>query len=89
MGGGLGLCHPDQQSTDRVALVEGSEQTPHLVTVPDVPPLELRQGHVAAVDVVEDGGDFHGSGIVRIWLRCKKSSAISPSQMRLTVKNEG
>lgn len=35
------------------------EQTPHLVAVPNVAPLELRQGHVAAVDVAEDGGDFH------------------------------
>jgi hypothetical protein len=43
-----------------VEFVEGLEQTPHLLTVPDIAPLELRQGHVAAVDVVEDGGDLHG-----------------------------
>jgi hypothetical protein len=60
MDGGLGLCGPDQQSTDRVAFVEGIEQTPHLASIPDIAPLELRQGHIGAVDVVEDGGDFHG-----------------------------
>jgi hypothetical protein len=43
-----------------VAFVEGIEQTPHLASIPDIAPLELRQGHIGAVDVVEDGGDFHG-----------------------------
>ena len=43
-----------------MALVEGIKQPPHLVAIPDVAPLELGQGHVAAVDMVEDGGDLHG-----------------------------
>ena len=75
MGGGLGLCHPDQQSTDRVALVEGSEQTPHLVAIPHVAPLELRQDHVAAVDVVEAGGDLH----VSLTKQMLESIAIDPA----------
>jgi len=60
MGGGLGLCGPDQQSTDRVALVEGIEQSSHLVTIPEGTPLDFGQGHVTSVDGVEDGGDLHG-----------------------------
>jgi len=61
MGSGLGLCRPDQQATDRVAIVERIEQTPHHITIPDVASLELGQGHGAAVDVVKDGGDLHDS----------------------------
>ena len=89
MGGGLRLRGPHQQAADGMALVERIEQPTHLVAIPHVPPLELGQGHVAAVDVVEDGGDLHGSSIDESWLRCKKSSAIGPSHKRLTVKNEG
>jgi hypothetical protein len=57
-----------------MAFVEGIEQAWDLVTVPDVAPLELRQGHVAAVDVVEDGGDFHGLPAMSL----KESIAIAP-----------
>lgn len=32
----------------------------YLVAVSNVSRLELRERHVAAVDVVEDGGEFHG-----------------------------
>lgn len=40
--------------------IVSSSLTPwYLVTIPDVPALELRQGHVPVVDVVEDGGDLH------------------------------
>jgi len=46
-----------------MALVEGIEQPPHLITIPDVAPLELRQGHMAAIDVVEDGRDLHKSSV--------------------------
>lgn len=60
MGGGLRLRGPHQQTADGMALVERIKQPVHLVAIPDVAPLELRQGHVAAVDVVEDGGDLHG-----------------------------
>ena len=59
MGGGLRLRGPDEQAADGVALVERIHQPAHLVAIPDVAPLELGQGHVAAVDVVEDGGDLH------------------------------
>lgn len=75
MGGGLGLCRPDQQPADRVALVEGIEQTPYLVAVPHVAPLEFRQCHVAAVDVVEDGGDLH----VSLTKQMLESIAIDPA----------
>lgn len=60
MGGGQGFGGPNQQTAERMALVERIKQPVHLVAIPDVAPLELRQGHVAAVDVVEDGGDLHG-----------------------------
>ena len=43
-----------------MALVEGIEQPSHVVAIPDVAPLDFGQGHVAAIDVVEDGGDLHG-----------------------------
>jgi len=43
-----------------MVLVEGIEQAPHLVAMGYVAPLELVQVHGAAVDVVEDGRDFHG-----------------------------
>jgi hypothetical protein len=38
-----------------MAPIERSEQAAHLITAPDIAALEFRQGHVAAVDVVEDG----------------------------------
>lgn len=89
MDGGLRLRGPNQQATNGTELVKGVEQPAHLVAIPDVAPLELRQGHVAAVHVVEDGGDLHFTSIDESWLCCKKSSAIGPSHKRLTVKNEG
>lgn len=61
MDGGLRLRGPNQQATDGTELVKGVEQPAPLVGIPDVAPLELRQGHVAAVDVVEDGGDLHSN----------------------------
>jgi|694.fasta_scaffold00811_24 hypothetical protein len=61
MGAGLRLRGPNQQTSDGMAHVEGIKQPTHLVAIPDVAPLELGQGHVAAVDVVEDGGDFQES----------------------------
>jgi hypothetical protein len=61
MDGGLGLCRADQQSADRVAFVERIEQPTDLVTIPDVASLELEQGHGAAVDLIEEGGDLHDS----------------------------
>ncbi len=61
MGGGLRLRGPDQQATYRMAFVERIEKPVHLVAIPHVAPRELRQSHVAAVDVVEDGGDLHGN----------------------------
>jgi hypothetical protein len=61
MGGGLRLRSPVQQTADGMALVEGIKQPAHLVAIQHVTPLELGQGHVTSVDVVEDGGDFHGN----------------------------
>ena len=63
MGGGLRLRGPNQQATNGMPLVKGVEQPTHLVAIPDVAPLELGQGHVAAVDVVEDDGDLHKSSV--------------------------
>lgn len=51
MGGGLRRSGPRQQAADRTALVKGVKQPLHLVAVPDLAALELRQGDVAADDV--------------------------------------
>ena len=59
MGGGLRLRSPDQQTADGMTLVEEIKQPAHLVAIQHVTPLELGQGHVTSVDVVEDGGDSH------------------------------
>jgi hypothetical protein len=59
MRGRLRLCCPHQQAADRVTPVQGIKQPAHLVAVPDIAALELRQRHVPAVDVIEDGRDLH------------------------------
>jgi hypothetical protein len=46
--------------------IERIKQTSDLVTVPNITTLELRKGHVAAVDMVEDRGDLHG-GFEPFW----------------------
>lgn len=63
------LGGPHEQPADGMAAIEGVEQTADLVAVPDVAALELREGHVAAVDVVEDGGEFHGQASLG-WRGC-------------------
>jgi len=50
-----------------MAAVESLEQAAHLVAVPDVAALELRQRHVPAVDVVENGGDSHCTPFELAW----------------------
>jgi hypothetical protein len=60
VGGRPRFRGPHEQTADGMATIEGIEQPAHLVTVPDVTPLELWERHVAAVDVVEDGGELHG-----------------------------
>ncbi len=57
--GTQGLRGPHQQSTHGVALVEREHEASDLIPVPHIAALELGQGHVAAVDVVEDGGELH------------------------------
>lgn len=84
MDGGLRFSSPHHQAADGTAIVEQIEQPAQWVTVPHVPPLELGQGHLAAVDVVKDGGDVHGSAKTEPWSR-KNASAIGPSQKRLTL----
>jgi hypothetical protein len=61
MGGGHGLGGPHQQPTDRMAAVERVEQPPDLVAVPDIAALELRQRHVAVVDMIENRRNLHPS----------------------------
>ena len=51
---GLGLGRPDQQPADRMAAVERIEQAADLVAVPNVAALKLGEGHVPAVDMVEN-----------------------------------
>jgi hypothetical protein len=46
--------------------VKRVEESAHLVAVPDIAALELREGHVATVDVVEDRGDFHTSRVLAL-----------------------
>ena len=57
--GGLRFRSPHQQAADGMAVVEQIEQPAQWVAVPHVPPLELGQGHLAAVDVVKDDGEEH------------------------------
>ena len=57
--GTVGVRDPHQQAADRMPAVQGLHQALDLVAVPDVAPLEFGQGHVAAVDVVEDGRNLH------------------------------
>ena len=59
VGGRPRLGGPHEQAADGMAAIERIEKPAHLVAVPDVAPLELGEGHVPAIDVVEDGGDFH------------------------------
>ena len=70
MGSGLRLRGPDQQTADGMTLVEGIEQPAHLVAIQHVTPLELGQGHMAAVDVVEDGGSLHVRRILPVRSCC-------------------
>src|SRR5687768_15609566 len=49
---GLRFRRPYQQSAHRVASVKRVEQAAHLIPVPNVAALKLRQGHVPAVDVI-------------------------------------
>ena len=58
---------PDKEATDWVSPVHAVQETSHLVSVPDIAPLELGQGHRAVVDVVEDGRNLH-AGCSRRWL---------------------
>ncbi len=59
MVGGVGRSDPDKEAANGVPLVQGLHQASHLVSIPDVAALELRQRHVAVVDEVEDLRDFH------------------------------
>ena len=70
MGAGLRLRGPNQQTSDGMAHVEGIKQPPHLVAIPHVAPLELGPGHVAAVDMVEDGGDLYVRRILPVRSCC-------------------
>jgi hypothetical protein len=42
-----------------MATLDRIEKSAHLVAIPHSAALDLWQGHVSAVDVVEDGGDLH------------------------------
>lgn len=42
---------------------ERVEEAAHLISVPEVAALKLGQGHVAAVDMVENHRDFHAGHI--------------------------
>jgi len=48
-----------------MAILDPSEQPAHLVPFPYGAALQPRQGHASAVDVIEDGGDFHVWGTGR------------------------
>src|ERR1019366_1493571 len=55
----LGFRRPDQQTADRMPAIKRIEQAADLIAVPDIAPLKFGQGHMAAVDVVEDRRDLH------------------------------
>lgn len=72
------LLHGPRQPTDvEVPLGERTARPAHLVAIPDVTPLELGQGHVATVDVDEDGGDFHGRQLTELPPSIVKKSRLS------------
>ena len=52
MVGRTRLCGPNQESTDRVPLIEGVEQAPHLIAVPDITALEFWERNMSVIDVV-------------------------------------
>src|SRR5579883_2261166 len=56
----LGLCRPYQQPSDGVPAVEGIKQPAHLIAVPHVTALELRQG-VPAINVIKNRRNLHSS----------------------------
>ncbi len=82
--GAQGLRGPHQQAAHGVALVERKHQPPHLIPVPHISALELGEGHVAAVDVVEDGGELHDR-ILDMVLICLPNVATSRSISRLAL----
>lgn len=59
VSGRLRFGGPDQKTTDGAAQVQRSEQLAHRVPIPGVATLKLGQCHMAAVDVIEDGGYLH------------------------------
>src|SRR5438874_2493665 len=65
-----GLGSPHEQAAHRAAQVERREQLTNLVAIPDIAALELGQGHVPTVDVVEDRGDLHLSRILPVSSSC-------------------
>ena len=79
----LGFGGPNEQATHRTAKVERREQLADLVAVPDIAALELGQGHVAAVDVVEDGGDFHNSLVLPVSSSCIMPCLRAPTARQL------
>src|SRR4051794_32994535 len=52
-----------------MAPIHGVEQGPHLVPVPDVATLKLRQGHVTVVDVIKDRRNLHAQALPCIAFR--------------------
>lgn len=60
MRGTSGFGGPYKKPAHGVPTVEGIKKSAHLLAIPDVAALELGQCHVPVVDVVEDGGYFHG-----------------------------
>ena len=69
----LGFRRPDQKSSYRMTAIERIEEPAHLIATPDITALKLRQRHVAAVDVVEDGGDFHYVLIILLFVESKST----------------
>jgi hypothetical protein len=62
-----------------MAMVERVEQSADLIPVPDAVTLKLLEGHVTAIDVVEDGRALHGG---RILLLAPEAGRISPPGIR-------
>jgi len=66
------LGRPDQQAADRVSLVEGVKEPAHLLATPDIAALKFGQGHMARVNVVKNGRDFHISSCYLLKNSCKQ-----------------
>ena len=54
MGRRHGLGRPDEQTADGMPTVQRIEKSPDLIPISDIAALKLGQGHVTAIDMIEN-----------------------------------